>query len=79
MVNSGDPVGMGLVASLAREPAVLSNPTDPVAVPQLKELESAARIGGVELRVLEVRTLADIERAFPAAAKPTYSQQETKL
>ncbi len=38
-----------------------------------------ARIGGVELRVLEVRTLADIERAFPAAAKPTYSQQETKL
>ncbi len=100
MANSGDPVGVGLVASLARpggnitgqtnlaaglsakrfellketvpgisRAAVLSNPTDPVVVPQLKELEIAARTLSVELRVLEVRTLADIERAFPAAAR----------
>ncbi len=100
VMMSGDPVGLGLVASLARpggnitgqtnlatdlsakrlellkeavprisRVAVLSNPTDPVVVPQLKELESAARTLGIRLRVHEVRTLEEIERAFEAIAR----------
>jgi putative ABC transport system substrate-binding protein len=99
MVGSGDAVGAGLVASLARpggnvtgqsfmapgmsakrlemlkevvpgiaRVVVLTNLADPVATPQLQELEQAARTLGVQLQIRDVRTPEDFPAAFSAAA-----------
>jgi putative ABC transport system substrate-binding protein len=96
----GDPVGTGLVASLARpggnitgagslgrdlsgklvellvqvEPgirqfAVLLNPDNPSAEPQLKETESVAHSLGLQLQRLNARNLAEIDAGFADAAK----------
>jgi putative ABC transport system substrate-binding protein len=100
MIPLGDPVGTGLVASLARPGGnvtgltfmatgvaakrlqllkeavpgisrvlVLSYLVDPIAAPQLKELESAAEILGVKLLVHDIRTADDLPAAFDAAAR----------
>jgi putative ABC transport system substrate-binding protein len=96
----GDPVGTGLVASLARPRGnvtgvtlmgsqlsakrlellkeavprmsrvlVLSYLEDPVAAPQLKELNEAAGALGVKLLIQDVRTADDLPTAFGAGAK----------
>ena len=49
--------------------AVLSNPTDPVSAPQLRETETAARALRVQLQSLEVREPDEFERAFQAATQ----------
>jgi putative tryptophan/tyrosine transport system substrate-binding protein len=46
--------------------AALLNMGNPVTAPQLKELERAARLKGLLLRLFDVRTRDDIERAFRA-------------
>jgi putative ABC transport system substrate-binding protein len=100
MYPLGDPVGTGLVASLARPGGnvtgltfmasglaakrlellkeavpkisrvlVLSYRVDPIAAPQLKELEVAATTLGVKLLVCDIRTAEDIPAAFDAGAK----------
>jgi len=100
MYPLGDPVGTGLVASLARPGGnvtgltfmasglaakrldllkeavpkisrvlVLSYRVDPIAAPQLKELESAAVTLGVKLLVYDIRTADDIPAAFDAGAR----------
>jgi putative ABC transport system substrate-binding protein len=48
---------------------VLSYRVDPIAAPQLKELESAATTLGVKLLVYDIRSGDDIPAAFDAAAK----------
>ena len=95
-VTAGDPVAMGLVASLNRPGgnvtgvttlavelgakqlevlteliptatvvALLVNPTNPtIADPLVRELQSAARIRGVELRVLHASTESDLDTVF---------------
>ena len=96
----GDPVGTGLVASLARPGGnvtgltlmasglaakrlellkeivprisrvlVLSYLVDPIAAPQVKELESAAHSLGVKLLVRDIRTADDLPAAFDAGAR----------
>src|SRR5262245_56944594 len=100
MLPLGDPVGTGLVASLARPGGnvtgltfmasglaakrlellkeavpnisrvlVLSYRVDPIAVPQLAELETAAATLGVKLLVSDIRTADDIPAAFDAGAR----------
>jgi putative ABC transport system substrate-binding protein len=100
MYPLGDPVGTGLVASLARPGGnvtgltfmasglaakrlellkeavpkisrvlVLSYRVDPIAAPQLKELEVAATTLGVKLLVCDIRTAEDIPAAFDAGAR----------
>jgi putative tryptophan/tyrosine transport system substrate-binding protein len=100
MIPLGDPVGTGLVASLARPGGnvtgmtfmasslgakrlellkeavprisrvlVLSYLDDPIAVPQVKALESAASSLGVKLVVRDIRSAADLSAAFDAGAK----------
>jgi len=100
MHSLGDPVGTGLVASLARPGGnvtgttllasglaakrlgllkeivprisrvlVLSYLVDPIAAPQVKELESAARSLGITLLVHDIRTADDLPAAFDAGAK----------
>jgi putative ABC transport system substrate-binding protein len=101
MVLVADPVGTGIVPSLARPGgnitgmttivaelwgkrleilkeivptasriAVLVNPDNPAALPQMRSAEATAHRLGVELRpVLEVRSPGDLERAFGAAAR----------
>jgi putative ABC transport system substrate-binding protein len=95
----GDPVGTGLVASLARPGGnitgltfmatgvaakrlellreavpgiarvlVVSYLADPIAAPQLKELEGAAGSLGVKLLVQDIRTADDLPAAFAAGA-----------
>jgi putative ABC transport system substrate-binding protein len=50
--------------------AVLVNPDNPAARPQMQSAQAAARRLGVELHpVLEVRSAGDLERAFGAAAR----------
>jgi putative tryptophan/tyrosine transport system substrate-binding protein len=49
--------------------AVLSNPDNPETAPRLKETEDAAKVLGVTLQSLKVRTLNEIESAFGAAAR----------
>jgi putative ABC transport system substrate-binding protein len=48
---------------------VLSYRVDPIAAPQLKELESAAVTLGVKLLVYDIRTADDIPAAFDAGAR----------
>ena len=100
MIPLGDPVGTGLVASLARPGGnvtgltfmaaglsakrlellkeavpsisrvlVLSYLVDPIAAPQVKELESAARSLGVKLLVQDIRTADDLPAAFDAGRR----------
>jgi putative tryptophan/tyrosine transport system substrate-binding protein len=100
MLALGDPVGTGLVASLARPGGnmtgqtimaaglaakrlellkeaiprlsrvlVLSYLVDPIAAPQVKELESAARSLGVKLLVQDIRAGDDLPGAFDAGAR----------
>ncbi len=101
MVLVADPVGTGIVPSLARPGgnitgmttivaelagkrlellkeivptasriAVLVNPDNPAALPQMRSAEEAARRLGIEVRpVLEVRSPGDLERAFGAAVR----------
>jgi ABC-type uncharacterized transport system substrate-binding protein len=97
MIPLGDPVGTGLVASLARPGGnvtgqtfmasglagkrlevlkeavprvsrvlVLSYLVDPIAAPQVKELERAARSLGVKLLVQDIRAADDLPAAFDA-------------
>ena len=96
----GDPVGTGLIPSLARPGGnvtgvtimasgtsakrlellkqvvpklsrvlVLSYLDDPIASPQVKELESAAHALGVKLLVQDVKTADDLPVAFDAGAR----------
>src|SRR5580704_13637385 len=100
MMPLGDPVGTGLVASLARPGGnvtgltfmatglaakrlellkegvpgisrvlVLSYLVDPIAAPQVKELERAARSLGVTLVVKDIRTRDDLPAAFDAGVR----------
>lgn len=100
MIPLGDPVGTGLVASLARpggnvtgqtfmasglaakrlallkeavprisQVLVLTYLVDPIAAPQVKELESAARSLGVKLIVQDIRTADDLPAAFDAGIR----------
>jgi len=100
MIPLGDPVGTGLVASLARPGGnvtgltfmasglaakrlellkeavpkitrvlLLSYLVDPIAAPQVKELERAADSLGVKLLVQDIRTADDLPTAFDAGAK----------
>ena len=100
MIPLGDPVGTGLVASLARPGGnvtgltfmasglaakrlellkeavpgitrvlVLSYLVDPIAAPQVKELQRAARSLGVTLLVQDIRTGDDLPSAFAAGAR----------
>ncbi|MFQ5947048.1 MAG: ABC transporter substrate-binding protein [Anaerolineae bacterium] len=100
MVAEGDPVGTGLVSSLARpggnvtgltlrnpqlagkrlellkeavpslvRVGVLWSPGSPESVEHWKEAQRAARLIGLELRSLEVRTETEIESLFEVAAR----------
>ena len=100
MIPLGDPVGTGLVASLARPGGnvtgltfmasgiaakrlgllkeavprisrvlVLSYLVDPIAAPQVKELERAAHSLGVKLLVRDIQTADDLPAAFDAGAR----------
>jgi putative tryptophan/tyrosine transport system substrate-binding protein len=94
---AGDPVGMDLVASLARpggnvtglsvqspdlvgkrleilrevvpslrRVAILGNVGNPIAVPEMGEVQAAARLLGVEASRFEIRRVQDIAPAFDA-------------
>jgi putative ABC transport system substrate-binding protein len=96
---TGDPVGTGIVASLARpggnvtgltqmspgltakrlellkqavpgisRVSVLVNLSDPIATPQVREMDALARSLGVQLRVRDVRNPEHLPGAFAAAA-----------
>ena len=100
MIPLGDPVGTGLVASLARPGGnvtgltfmasglaakrlellkeavpsisrvlVLTYLVDPIAAPQIKELENAARALRMTLMVRDIRTADDLPAAFDAGAR----------
>jgi len=100
MIPLGDPVGTGLVASLARPGGnvtgqtfmasglaakrlallkeavprisrvlVLSYLEDPIAAPQIRELESAARSLGITLLVQNIETADDLPSAFDAGVR----------
>jgi putative ABC transport system substrate-binding protein len=100
MIPLGDPVGTGLVASLARpggnvtgqtfmasglaakrlallkeavprisQVLVLTYLVDPIAAPQIKELEGSARSLGVKLIVRDIRTPDDFPAAFDAGIR----------
>ena len=101
MHSLGDPVGTGLVASLARPGGNVTGTTlmasglaakrlgllkeivprlsrvlvlsylssDPIATPQVKELETAAVSLGVKLLVQDIRTADDLPAAFDAGAR----------
>ncbi len=97
---ANDPVGTGLVESLARpggnvtgssllaheittkrlellkevapgiaRMAALVNPTHPGSVAELKEVEVAARVLGLQLQVLKVRNPFDLDSAFSAVTR----------
>jgi putative ABC transport system substrate-binding protein len=99
LLGTGDPVGTGLVDSLARpggnitglshmapgvsakrlellkevrpgiaRVVVLANLADPVATPQVQELEQVARSLGVQLLIRDVQTPEDVPAAFSTAA-----------
>jgi putative ABC transport system substrate-binding protein len=97
---TGDPVGTGIVANLARpggnvtgfslmgpglsakrlellkeavpklsRATLLANLSDPIAEPQVKEIEHAAQSLGVSLRVRDVRKPDDLATAFAATTR----------
>jgi putative ABC transport system substrate-binding protein len=97
---TGDPVGTGIVASLARpggnvtgvtqmslglsakrlellkeavprlhRVSILANLSDPIAGSQVRELETAARSRGMQLRVRDVRNPEQLQSAFSTAAE----------
>jgi len=97
---AGDPVGSGLVSSLARPGgnvtgltdiapevaakrvellreaipgvtriAVLWNPANPTAAPQMKHMDAVARSVGLSLRSLELADVSQLEDAFAAAVQ----------
>jgi putative ABC transport system substrate-binding protein len=47
--------------------AVISNETNPLHVPQDKEIQDAARALGIQVQILSVRSADDLEGAFQAA------------
>ena len=98
--TGGDPVQMGLVASLSRPGgnltgvtqmnaeiapkrlvlvhelvptattiAILVNPTSPIAEPQVRELQAAARTLGLQLHVLHASTERDFDTVFATLAQ----------
>ena len=100
LINHGDPVGSGLVASLAKpggnvtgvsmlsaalrgkqlhllseivprltSVAVLSNPTVPAHVTELREIRNAARDLKLQIHVVEARIPEDLPNAVSRAAK----------
>jgi putative tryptophan/tyrosine transport system substrate-binding protein len=95
MANAADPVGAGLVSSLAHpggnitgltrlapelvgknleilkeavpettRVAVLANPKNPLSAMMVADAQNAARTLGVQLKIFEARTPAEVERAF---------------
>jgi putative ABC transport system substrate-binding protein len=95
MANAADPVGAGLVSSLAHpggnitgltrlapelvgknlqilkevvpettRVGVLANPKNPLSAMMVTDAQNAARTLGVQLKILEARTPAEVERAF---------------
>ena len=52
--------------------AVLSNPAFPDSEPSVKRLEGAARVLGVQLRVLEVHDPTEFEKAFAAMSNERF-------
>jgi putative ABC transport system substrate-binding protein len=95
MANAADPVGAGLVSSLAHpggnitgltrlapelvgknlqilkeavpettRVAVLANPKNPLSAMMVADAQNAARTLGVQLKIVEARTPAEVERAF---------------
>jgi putative ABC transport system substrate-binding protein len=93
MIGLGDPVGTGLVDSLARpgrnvpslavkrlellrelvpqisRVLVLAHLSDPLAAPETKALEEAARALGIKLQIRDIRTPDDLSVAFDAGVK----------
>ena len=96
---AGDPIGSGLVTSLARPGgnvtglsdiapevagkrlallreaipgvtriAILWNPANPTAAPQMKDTDTVARSAGLSVRSLELTAVSQLEGAFAAAA-----------
>jgi putative ABC transport system substrate-binding protein len=57
-----------VVPTVARV-ALLWNPANPGHAPQLREVEAAARLLGVQLHTLEARNPQEIERAFAAMTR----------
>jgi len=49
--------------------AVLANLADPIAAPQVNDMETAARMLGIHLRTYDVRTPEEFPGAFTAAAR----------
>jgi len=98
MANAADPVGAGLVSSLAHpggnitgltrlapelvgknlqilkeavpettRVAVLANPKNPLSAMMVADAQNAARTLGVQLKIVEARTPAEVERAFSSS------------
>src|SRR5712691_5202176 len=61
--------GLAALVSRISRVLVLSYLVDPIAAPQVKELESAAHSLGVKLLVRDIRTADDLPAAFDAGAK----------
>ena len=57
------------LAPMATVIAVLVNPTHPSSETQLRDLQAAARILGVQLHVLHASTERDVETVFPTLAQ----------
>ena len=99
-IGIGDPVGIGLVASLAKpgknitgvsnltadlsiksleflgavvpklsRVAVLVNPSNPIALLVLKQVQAAAKPGGISVSAFEASSASQIEAAFTAIAR----------
>jgi putative ABC transport system substrate-binding protein len=58
----------GAVPGLTKA-AVLANFADPIAAPQVKDMESAARAFGIQLQVRDVRTPKELPDTFAAAVR----------
>src|SRR5213594_1154990 len=81
MTGIGDPVGQGVVASLARVEllrelvpgaariAAIFNMSNPSIPPQWKEVERGARSLGIQPQLLDVRKPDDLGRAFDTATR----------